>query len=84
MKRRIFLSVVSTVFLRLQMYEAIAAIFWQSARKTMYFLGEVDLMFGFDWYLSGPTDRWGISTCSRIYHLKLSYLKFKSIERINT
>ena len=63
-------------FLRLQMYEAIAAIFWQSARKTMYFLGEVDLMFGFDWYLSGPTDRWGISTCSRIYHLKLSYIKF--------
>ena len=31
MKRRIFVSVFFAVFLGLQIYEAIAAIFWQSA-----------------------------------------------------
>ena len=29
--KRVFLSVFFTVFLRLQIYESIAAIFWQSA-----------------------------------------------------
>ena len=38
MKRRIFFgSVFFIVFLRLQIYEAIAAIFWQSARYVVYF-----------------------------------------------
>ena len=37
MKRRIFLFFVFTVFLRLQIYEAIAAIFWQSASYVAMF-----------------------------------------------
>ena len=34
MKRRIFCSVFFTVVLRLQIYESIAAIFWQSASSV--------------------------------------------------
>ena len=37
MKRRIFWSVFFTVFLRLQIYEAIAAIFWQFASYVFSF-----------------------------------------------
>ena len=36
MKRRIFWSVFFTVFVRLQIYEAIAAIFWQSASYVIF------------------------------------------------
>ena len=36
MKRRIFWSVFFTGFFRLQIYEAIAAIFWQSASYVVY------------------------------------------------
>ena len=39
MKRRIFWTVVFTViFLRLQIYEAIAAIFWQSDSYALPFM----------------------------------------------
>ena len=37
MKRRIFLVCLFTVFLRLQIYEVIAAIFWQSASYVCFF-----------------------------------------------
>ena len=37
MKRRIFWSVFFIVSLRLQIYEAIAAIFWQSASYVFFF-----------------------------------------------
>ena len=36
MKRRIFLVFFFTVFFRLQIYEAIAAVFWQSASYALY------------------------------------------------
>ena len=38
MKRRFFWSVFFTVILRLQIYEAIAAIFWQSVSYVLQFL----------------------------------------------
>ena len=48
MKRLIFWSVCLTVFLRLQIYEAIVAIFWQSASYVLSFrLTDFRLMLKF-------------------------------------
>ena len=41
MKRRVFWSVFFTVSLRLQIYETIEAIFWQSASYVYFWMGRV-------------------------------------------